>query len=200
MFILITEIMYNPSSSEAPPAKTEWVELFNPGKTPVDLGGWYLADEDGRTAPLPPDSTIDPGEAVVLIPGNQSVEAFRAAWGEGFDVLALEGWDRPGLSGLANQPSDRNEVLTLRRPDDTIVDEVNYDDDEPEDSDWPGDWPHGPSIYLLPGQIDPTSNDEGAAWNRSAVEVYGGRAAKATEQYDSRDIGSPGVVVVDETK
>lgn len=88
--VLISEIMYNPDSYEggigkdAPPNQSEWVELYNAGDEAVSLAGFYLQDEDGKTDPLPKSASIAPGEAIVLIPGTQSVADFRKAWARSF--------------------------------------------------------------------------------------------------------------------
>ncbi|MFK7789229.1 MAG: lamin tail domain-containing protein, partial [Phycisphaeraceae bacterium] len=83
--VLISEVMYNPDSYEggigkdAKPNQTEWVELYNAGDKAVSLAGFYLQDEDGRTEPLPSSAKIEPGQAIVLIPGTQSVSDFQKA-------------------------------------------------------------------------------------------------------------------------
>ena len=196
--VLISEIMYNPDSNEggigkdAPPNQSEWVELYNAGDEEVSLSGWYLQDEDGKTEPLPESAKIGPGEAVVLIPGVQSVGDFREAWGKGFTVYKLDGWakgDDP-LSNLANSPSETNEVLTLRNKKGDVVDEVNYDDE----GDWPKDSPDGPSIALNPDALDPDKNDSGKNWARSEKGKHGAEHAKESDDYSAEDIGSPGRV------
>ena len=197
--MIISEIMYNPDSSEGRPQNrepnlVEWVELYNTGPKVVDLSGWYLQDEDGITAPLPNRTSIKPGQAIVLIPGDQTVEAFRAAWGEGYDVYPLNNWTSPGIGGLANSPSDTNEVLTLRDGKGRLIDEVNYDDDDP----WPTDSPDGPSIYLVPAALSATAHDSGANLQRSEINHRGARANETTEIYNGQDIGSPGVVFTPE--
>ena len=196
--VIITEIMYNPDSYEGgigpddPPNQTEWVEIYNAGKQTVSLEGWHLKDEDGKTVGLPASAKIEPGEAIVLIPGVQSVTDFRAAWGKGFQVFKLDGWakgDNP-LSNLANSPSDTNEVLCLCNKKGEVIDEVNYDDE----GDWPSDSPDGPSIALKPDALDPTKNDDGKNWVRSEKGKLGADNAKATEEYSAQDVGSPGKV------
>lgn len=197
--VVISEIMYNPASYEggvgpdAPPNQTEWVEIYNAGDKEVSLSGWYLSDEDGRTEVLPDSAVIKPGEAVVLIPGVQSVNDFRAAWGGGFKVYPLKGWHegKNPLSNLANSPSPTNEILTLRNKAEAVVDEVNYDDE----GYWPSDSPQGASITLLPNNLHPDRNDAGDSWARSEKGKHGGRHAKKTKEYNSKDVGSPGRVV-----
>lgn len=196
--VLISEIMYNPDSYEGGIGKdaelnqSEWVELYNAGKEAVSLAGFYLQDEDGKTSSLPESATIEPGQAIVLIPSTQSVADFRAAWGKGFDVYKLNGWtgDKDSLSNLANSPSSTNEILTLRNAKGEVVDEVNYDDED----DWPKDSPDGPSITLNPDALDATKNDSGKNWSRSEKGKHGAEHAKETDDYSKEDVGSPGRV------
>lgn len=199
--VIISEIMYNPDSYEGgigkdgDPNQTEWIEVYNAGDQEVSLSGWYLQDEDGQTEALPASAKIGPGEAVVLIPGVQSVGDFREAWGKGFQVFKLDGWakgDNP-LANLANSPSDTNEVLTLRNADGDIIDTVNYDDE----SDWPGDSPDGPSITLKPDALDPDKNDQGSSWVRSEPGKFDAANANKTEEYSAEDVGSPGRVATE---
>jgi len=203
--VVISEIMYNPDSYEggvganAPPNQTEWIEFYNAGEEAVSIAGWYLQDEDGQTVSLPEGAAIAPGEAIVLIPGTQDVEHFRAAWetdeASGFQVFALAGWavgDDP-LSNLANGPSATNEVLTLRDAEGEVMDEVNYDDE----GDWPTDSPDGASITLRPDMLDDDANDNGSAWARSEAGELGARTNTKTDDYNGEDTGSPGVVVAE---
>jgi len=199
--VVVSEIMYNPASyeggigSDAPPNQTEWLELYNAGDEAVSLAGWFLQDEDGKTVGLPDSAAIKPGEAVVLIPGTQTVGDFQKAWGKGFQVFPLKGWakgDDP-LRNLANGPSETNEVLTLRNAEEEVVDEVNYDDQSP----WPSDSPQGASIVLLPGKLDPKKNDDGQSWARAEKDRLGARHAKKTDDYKDKDVGSPGTVVAE---
>jgi hypothetical protein len=47
--VIISEIMYNPSSKESfnPDENlVEWIEIYNSGDSPVDITGWFLQDEE----------------------------------------------------------------------------------------------------------------------------------------------------------
>ncbi len=188
--VLITEIMYNPNSNERYPNHVEWVEIYNSGEDPVDISGYYLEDEDGKTQGLPAGLALPPGRALVLAPDGMTVEGFRAAWGEDVPVVIMKGWLRPGLHGLANDPSPTNEVLTLKNGAGEVVDEVNFDDE----GDWPSDRPDGPSIYLLPGKLTTKENDDGRNWARSEAGRHGARLNTRTGVFDGQDVGSPGYV------
>ncbi len=187
--VMISELMYNPNSTEAIPVQTEWVEIYNYGSDPVDISGWYLADEDGVSSiALPAGTFIAPGQAIVLFPAVITLADFQAAWGTGFLAFPM---DFEALFGLSNSPSPTNEILELRDSLGNPVDIVNYDDAAP----WPLDTPDGPSIYVLPGFLDPVSNDNGANWARSQVGVHGAYAVTKTAIFNGNDVGSPGVVV-----
>lgn len=47
--VVISEIMYDPAG--AAPEPNEWVELYNPTSSPIDISGWVLTDD--RTFPTP---------------------------------------------------------------------------------------------------------------------------------------------------
>ncbi len=188
--IVITEIMYNPNSDESLPNDVEWVEILNLSNETILLDGWFLEDEDGASASLSGGATLDSGKMAVLIPDDQTALDFESAWGAGITVYTLAGWGSPGLSGLDNDPSAINEILTLRDDDGQLIDEVNFDDE----SGWPSDNPDGSSIYLLPGWQDAVSNDAGANWDRSADGVAGAYLNTATPDFDGQDVGSPGFV------
>lgn len=207
--VIISEIMYNPASfegymprasqgetGEPKPNRSEWVELTNVGAEAVDLAGWFLKDEDGKTAPIPAQTFIEPGQCVVLIPGDQTPAAFQQAWQAKSPVIALQGWSWDGgLANLANSPSPTNEKLQLVAADGSVKDTVNYDDN----GSWPSDNPHGPSIYLLPGNFTADANDAGEAWARSEADLHGGRNAQRTQHYKDLDLGSPGEAVIEES-
>ena len=187
--VLISEIMYNPNSSEASPNDVEWVEIYNPGVVTVDIGGWWLEDEDGATGMIPAGMQIAPCEAIVLISDTLSPAAFEAAWGNGYKIIALSGFGSPGLSGLANSPSATNEILSLRNGG-GIVDEVNFDDG----NGWPSDSPDGSSIYLSEDFMDATLNDMGSSWLLSQNGVHGAIQNAVTPEFNGNDFGSPGFV------
>lgn len=205
--VIISEIMYNPDSYEGKimdrndptskdePNLVEWVELYNTGAEALDVSGWKLGDEDGMTAGLPEGTTIDPREAIVLVPGQQTVAAFHEAWGDGYDVYPVDGWSSGGLVNLANGPSDTNEILRLEDAAGLTKDQVNYDDE----GDWPSDSPDGSSIFLIDTALSAEANDIGTNWRRSAIGAGESKTNTPTDAYNGKDFGSPGVVIA-ETK
>ena len=197
--VVISEIMYNPDSTEgynkdadqpALPTRTEWVELYNTGDAAVDLAGWVLKDDDGATGALPQGASIPAKGAVVIVPDGVTAEQFAAAWGEGITVYPVSGWADGGMNNLANNPDPGKEVLELLDAEGNSVDQVAYDDE----AGWPGDNPDGPSIYLVAGSLDASANDDGANWKRSKDGKVGAMKNTKTEVFDGEDVGSPGKV------
>ena len=79
---MISEIMYNPDSSETC-GRSEWIEIFNTSPTTVNLGGWSVRDEDKTsTTTLAGGTHLAPFEAEVLAPNSIAVADFQAAWGD----------------------------------------------------------------------------------------------------------------------
>jgi hypothetical protein len=94
--VIFTEIMFDPNSPEAGPpfpAKTEWIEIYNPTDQPIDLSGWYTADEDGRSGDFP-EGTMIPAQGIMVIiprahlhPEPLTKEQFSEAWSVSEDIL-----------------------------------------------------------------------------------------------------------------
>lgn len=201
--VIISEIMYNPDSSEAGPNDVEWLEIYNTGATAVDISGWYINDNDGgdgATAAFPAGTMIAAGEAIVIVPEELAIADFQAAWGTGFQVIPVGGFvfgSTTGvfggsINGLSGSPSATNEILELTDASNVVVDIVNFDDA----NGWPTDSPDGPSISLNANALDATLNDDGANWSRSDVGINGAFANVMTPIFGGFDSGSPGIVAL----
>jgi hypothetical protein len=71
--VLINEILTLPSAVDwdgdgTADERDEWIELFNAGSSPIDLGGWALAHGEGRRAlyRIPRGTVLRPGALLVL--------------------------------------------------------------------------------------------------------------------------------------
>ncbi|MBL8758771.1 MAG: lamin tail domain-containing protein [Phycisphaerae bacterium] len=171
-----------PGSNPLPPqgqsvagGRDEWVEIVNTTAGVIDLSGWYLQDEDGRTTGFPAGTVLQPGEAAVVIgvdtfvpsgtnqpdlqplDGTDFVQEFYDAWGCGYTVIPVREWytdNGPmGLVRLADNPSFTNEYLRLMRADGSVADITRYDDDDTPTAvavfpfGWPGDAVAGIDVY-----------------------------------------------------
>lgn len=182
--IVISEIMYDPATSESGPGLPEWIEVANTGAGPVDLGGWVFDDEDGTDWGAIPASTIlQPGQVAVFFDASfTDMATFRTEWAVPNNALVV------GLTwgSLANSPSPVNEILELRDGG-TQRDLVNYDDAAP--------WPtagSAASIYLTNVVLD---NNLGGSWSRSLDNVNRAHTPSGPI-FSTSDVGSPGYLPV----
>jgi hypothetical protein len=83
--LVITEIMYNPSTTVGPDGDNEWIELWNNSDNPIDIGGLMIRDDDAHEAFVPPGIVVEAGAVVVLGAGDGS------GWGYGFEPAAFYG-------------------------------------------------------------------------------------------------------------
>lgn len=72
--IIISEIMYDPSGSDA---KREWVEIHNSGEFAVALNGWKFVDASNHILNAPPKNGGRGG--LVIAPGEYAIIASDAA-------------------------------------------------------------------------------------------------------------------------
>lgn len=184
--VVITEIMYDAAGSEP---QGEWVEIFNAGATTIDLGGWYLDDEDANVFTPIPAGTLLPADGVAVIfngdGGNQTADNFRADWSTAADVSVIVVGVEWG--SLANSPSSTNEILVIRNGNGDVEDEANYQEDGA------GGWPtsgQGISFYLTDTASD---NNDGTNWAASVAGVDG-VVNSAGAIWSANDVGSPGFV------
>jgi hypothetical protein len=108
--VVFSEVCYNLSSC----ATAEWVELFNPGASAVNLSGWKISEEGGTWYTF--GSTSIPSLGVVTVASNGT--AFRALYGKAATCSA-------GLSSQAL--GDAGDSLTLKNGAGNTVDYVEWD-------------------------------------------------------------------------
>jgi len=116
--VKINEVLYDPAQS-GDEAGNEWLELYNAGSEPVDLGDWLISD-NGAGDRLPP-LTLPPRAFVVIA----ASEAFRSAY-PAFDgsLLALDG------GKIGNGLADKGDRLILRDSAGLLADALSYGEDD----------------------------------------------------------------------
>lgn len=216
--VIITEIMattgavfpgQDPMDPLSDDGIDEWVEIYNTTNAPIDISGWYLQDEDGRTSGLPNGSVLEAGEVAVIY-GNDftsenpsPISAFYDAWGCDYQVFVVSEWytnnAEMGLGRLSDSPNFVNEILRLVDASGKPTDMVNYDDDA---FVWPVDgtgvstddnW----SIYIISqSDYNSVNNDDGVVWADSLEPIDGARTATSNNIFNSLGsaFGSPGTL------
>ncbi|MEM7114978.1 MAG: lamin tail domain-containing protein [Chloroflexota bacterium] len=151
--IVINEINYNSSDGFNP---EDWVEIYNPTGTAVDVSGWVFQDE-GSSFTIPNGTTLATNGFLVIV---REPALFAASY-PAIDFIGPLGF---GFSG-------GGERVRLLNPTGCIVDQVAYDDVAP----WPtGPDGNGPTLTLRNPALD---NELAASW--VASEMTGGTPGAA---------------------
>jgi len=133
--IVINEINYNsPDGQES----GDWVELYNPNGSTVNISGWYFEDEGGSFFGIPAGTTLSPGEYLVLVEDEDQFNAIHPGVNNYIGEFGFE----PRGFGL----SGGGELITLKNANGVLIDEVDYDDNSPWPSAADGD---GPTLQLI---------------------------------------------------
>jgi hypothetical protein len=145
--IVINEIMYN---ADATQESDDWIELYNPGSSSVNLAGWVLKDEDDDHAfILPEGAVLNPNGYLVLAKDRAE---FEAIYPEMNNLIGDIGF---GFSGNSDE-------VRLFNPDGELVDSVLYDDETP----WPTEADGiGYSLELIDASTD---NSIASNWRASS--------------------------------
>ncbi len=159
--LVITEIFYNPPSDN----DQEFIEIYNAGDTEAALGGLQLSGEFSFT--FPAGLGLPAGEVVLLAYDEAVAEAFF-----GQDFIGWGATDRLGNGG--------GDLLIVNSSG-AVIDQVNYDDNDP----WPPDADgNGPSLELISATLD---NNTGSNWRATATQ-FGDTDVFATPGIISDDL------------
>ena len=193
--VIITEIHANAAGGDVP---GEFAEIYNTTNNPIDISGWYLADEDANflTVGLPEGTILQPNEAVIIMrsgrncaegPNGEDLpepnddledpELTPADFYAGYGELNAAGepyrvFTLPNcmVPSIANSGSPTNEVLTLVDNLGNVIDVANYENGT---NGWPATT-SGVSVYLKPQFLNSSDNDNGLAWTLSVIGINGG--------------------------
>jgi len=143
--VVINEIHYNPGPDGVVDGDAEFIELYNPGDTSVDLSGMSFTGFDLTFAD---GTTLGAGQYAIVSP---SISLAESTWG----VTPIAEFTGGGISG-------GGETIQLLAADGvTVIDQVTYDDTAP----WPGAPDgNGPSLELIDPALD---NSLVASWATS---------------------------------
>ncbi len=138
--IVINEINYN--SPDFPNAG-DWIELFNPNSTAVDISGWYFEDSSGDFFGLPANTIMEAGAYLLIA---EDLAQFKLVYPSASNVYGGFGDDPAGF-----KLSNGGELLTLKNANGVLIDNVAYDDNSPWATAPDG---NGPTLQLTNPSLD----------------------------------------------
>ncbi len=134
--LVINEINYHGPDTGDP---GDWIEIYNPTPSKIDVTGWILRDgDDGHGFTLPDESFVESGGYLLLC---ENLPSFRAVFPDVENVFGDLGF---GFSG-------NGEAVRLYDSGGRLIDRVDYDDGPP--------WPpladgFGPTLELIHPYLD----------------------------------------------
>jgi len=108
--IVFSEVLYD--SEVYYETEGEWIELYNPTGTTVNLGGWTIED-NSNTYTIPNGTSIGSGDYLVIADGSTH---FIQKYGCG-----------PHLSDLSLRLNNDGDFLTLKNNSGTVIDQVAWE-------------------------------------------------------------------------
>ncbi|NJN67025.1 MAG: hypothetical protein HC884_10110, partial [Chloroflexaceae bacterium] len=187
--LVISEIMYNPASTED---NWEWVEVYNDGTASADLSGYVLDDFNtvAHGSANIASGTIPAGSTAVLYNADDvSAANFEAAWGSGINLIAVTDWNAMQLNNTGDQVSLWDSFASYsgdHQAHANAIETANYTTSSP----WPAS-NNSASIYLTDPSAD---NSIGSNWSLSQASVDGAYQSTAAGGNGGGDVGSPGGV------
>ncbi|MEK6155255.1 ExeM/NucH family extracellular endonuclease [Flavobacteriaceae bacterium 3-367] len=195
--LVITEVMYNPSSAED---NWEWVEIYNIGSSEIDLTGYVIDDNNGTAHPSAniAGGTLAPGASAILYNADDVGAAdFGSAWGN-VNLIAVSNWSAMGLNNGGDTIGiweNFEDYTGDNQTQNNVVEQLAYDDDG---TVWPADDGFA-SIYLTDLFSD---NTDGSNWALSTdgatTPLFDAYTAQNAGGNSGNDIGSPGVLIIGE--
>ena len=143
--VVINEINYHPHQDRD--EEEEYIELFNPGDTSVDLSGWTW---EGITFEFPPSTLLEAGAYLVVCRNEAAIQ----------QLFGIE----TTVGNFEGQLSNSGERLALLDAAGAVIDHVTYADQ--------GDWPvaadaQGRSLEKI---LPEAPGDDPASWANSRLE------------------------------
>ncbi len=183
--LVISEIMYNPTSKEP---DWEWVEIYNAGDTTVNLSGYVLDDNNNTylSAANIASGSIRTGETAILFNADAiTATDFAETWGTGINLIGVTNWN-----WLNNGSGDKISIWSSfasydadKKTHNNAIDTADYTGLSSAD---------GASIYLTDLNADNSLASNWSISTNGGVTPAGtGRLSIITALNPSSDIASP---------
>lgn len=156
--IVINEVSLLGTSPE------EWVELFNPTNSPIDINGWSISDNSGSDiiSNISNTTQIPSNSYAVILTQNSTVTNIPSS------ALQIHVSTNDIGSGLNNTGGDR---VVLKNGSNSIVDKMSYGNDTTAFIGPPGIPSNGKTISRIPNGKD---TDIASDWQTNTNPTIGG--------------------------
>ncbi len=153
--VVINEINYNSNNDGFDPG--DWVELYNPNATAVDISGWTFYDNSNEFI-IPVGTSIEPDDFLIIVEDE-------TIFSTSFPHLEPDQYLGNFVFGLSN----KGERISLFDENKCLSDYVVFNDKLPWDTIPDG---NGPSLSLIEPDLD---NTESGSWEASSYinSAYG---------------------------
>ena len=138
--LVINEINYNAADSID---SGDWIELFNPNSTAVNIAGWYVKDEGNGHYSIQ-NISLQSEEYLVIA---ENLSKFNSIYSGVSNVVGSFGKQGEFSFGLNNS----GELIKINNAALTVIDSVDYNDNSPWPSAADGE---GPSLQLVAPDLD----------------------------------------------
>jgi hypothetical protein len=117
--VIINKVYYNVDFGHGRDSANEWIELYNPTESPIDISSWIIADNTGQDVLASSSPLIIPGLDFAIIAAASTTWNY---WEIPADVLKIQLDSLIGGHGLHNDA----DMLVLKDNYGNIVDQMNW--------------------------------------------------------------------------
>ena len=118
--VVINEVYYDVDSAHGDEGTNEWIELYNPSSTDINIKNWSIADNSGVAHPINANVSIPASGFALLSHDNNTWHL----WGDpsGANIITVNLGGSPG-SGWLDDSGDR---VILKDNVSNIIDQMSY--------------------------------------------------------------------------
>lgn len=126
--LVVNEVLYETVDDEdiykqAGKNRGQWVEIYNPTSSPVDLSGWTLEENAGSKDSQKLEGILQAGAFLLII--GIPVSDFKAVWGDTYGALIIE--TTSGTIGDGLDPL--GDTLILKDKNGKVIDKMSWGND-----------------------------------------------------------------------
>jgi len=118
--LVINKVYYDVDAEHGIEGDNEFVELYNPSRSPIDISNWVIADNTAQD--VIPAGTIIPAHGYLLITGNSSTFNYWDIPGDVIKIVLTDG-------KIGNGLDDDGDSVILKTSDGVEVDAMSYGND-----------------------------------------------------------------------